>query len=59
MFKYTKRLLSDIRFWYQEVKLRSKENAEWVEGQGVDCQIGCVYSQIILSYTEKGCHIER
>lgn len=29
MFKYTKRLLSDIRFWCQEVKLRSKENAEW------------------------------
>lgn len=29
MFKYTKRLISDIRFWYQELKLRSKENAEW------------------------------
>jgi len=29
MFKYTKRLLSDIRFWCQEYKLRSKENAEW------------------------------
>lgn len=29
MFKYTKRLLSDIRFWCQEVKLRRKENAEW------------------------------
>lgn len=29
MFKYTKRLLSDIRFWCQELKLRSKENAEW------------------------------
>lgn len=29
MFKYTKRLLSDIRFWHQEIKLRWKENAEW------------------------------
>ena len=29
MFKYTKRLLSDIRFWCQECKIRSKENAEW------------------------------
>ena len=29
MFKYTKRLLSDIRFWCQEFKIRSKENAEW------------------------------
>ena len=29
MFKYTKRLLFDIRFWCQELKLRSKENAEW------------------------------
>ena len=29
MFKYTKWLLSDIRFWCQEIKLRSKENAEW------------------------------
>ena len=29
MFKYTKRLLSDIRFWCQELKLRSKENAEF------------------------------
>ena len=28
MFKYTKRLLSDIRFLHQELKLRSKENAE-------------------------------
>ena len=28
MFKHTKRLLSDIRFWCQELKLRSKENAE-------------------------------
>ena len=28
MFKYTKRLLSDIRFWCQEFKLRSKENDE-------------------------------
>ena len=29
MFKYTKRLLSDIRFGCQEIKIRSKENAEW------------------------------
>ena len=29
MFKYTKRLLSNIRFWCQEIKLRRKENAEW------------------------------
>ena len=28
MFKYTKRLLSDIRFWYQELKLRNEEDAE-------------------------------
>lgn len=28
MFKYTKRLISDIRFWSQEFKLRSKENDE-------------------------------
>ena len=27
MFKYTKRLLSDIRFWHTELKLRRKENA--------------------------------
>lgn len=29
MFKYTKRLLSDIRFWCQEIILRRRENAEW------------------------------
>ncbi len=29
MFKYTKRLMFDIRFWCQELKIRSKENAEW------------------------------
>ena len=29
MFKYTKRLLSDILFWQQEFKLRWKEDAEW------------------------------
>ena len=29
MFKHTKRLLSDIRFWCQECKLRRRENAEW------------------------------
>ena len=29
MFKYTKRLIAEIRFWCQEIKLRRKENAEW------------------------------
>ena len=29
MFKYTKRLISDIRFWRTEFKLRWKEDAEW------------------------------
>ncbi len=29
MFKYTKRLISDIRFWCQELKIRAKENAEF------------------------------
>ena len=29
MFKYTKRLLADIRFWHQALKLRRRENAEW------------------------------
>jgi len=29
MFKYTKRQISDIRFWCQELKLRRRENAEW------------------------------
>ena len=29
MFKYTKRLISDIRFWCQELKTRRKENVEW------------------------------
>ena len=29
MFKYTKRLLFDIRFWCQECKIRNKENAEF------------------------------
>lgn len=28
MFKYTKRLISDIRFWCKELKLRRKEYAE-------------------------------
>lgn len=28
MFKYTKRLLSDIKFWCQELKLRRKEDTE-------------------------------
>ena len=29
MFKYTKRLIFDIRFWCQECKLRRKEYAEF------------------------------
>lgn len=28
MFKYTKRLLSDIRFWCAELRLRHKENKD-------------------------------
>ena len=28
MFKYTKRLISDIQFWCREIKLRRKEEAE-------------------------------
>lgn len=28
MFKYTKRLISDIRFWHTELKVRRKEDAE-------------------------------
>lgn len=28
MFKYTKRLFCDIRFWWNEIKLRRKEDAE-------------------------------
>mgnify|MGYP006872990431 CR=1 FL=1 len=28
MFKYTKKLLSDIRFWWREIKLRREEDAE-------------------------------
>ena len=29
MFKCTKRLISDIRFWCREIKIRRAENAEW------------------------------
>lgn len=29
MFKYTKRLFADIRFWCREIKIRRAENAEW------------------------------
>ena len=29
MFKYTKRLISDIQFWSRELKIRAKENAEF------------------------------
>lgn len=28
MFKYMKRLLADIRFWWKEIKLRNEEDAE-------------------------------
>lgn len=28
MFKYIKRLISDIRFWCREIKLRREEDAE-------------------------------
>ena len=28
MFKYTKRLISDLRFWCHEVKLPNNEDAE-------------------------------
>lgn len=28
MLRYSKRLLGDIRFWYKEIRLRRKENAE-------------------------------
>ena len=28
MFKYSKRLMASIRFWWKEIKLRSAENAE-------------------------------
>ena len=53
MFKYTKRLLSDIRFWHQELKLRSKENAEWeriedeAEGEWRHPMAGFAYYQTI------------
>ena len=33
MFKYTKRLASTIRFWWNEMKLRSDENAKLSELQ--------------------------
>ena len=29
MFKYPKRLISDIQFWSRELKIRAKENAEF------------------------------
>ena len=29
MFKYTKRLFSDIQFWSRELKIRAKENSEF------------------------------
>ncbi len=28
MFKYTKRIISDIQFWCREIKLRREEEAE-------------------------------
>ena len=33
MFKYTKRLASTIRFWWNEMKLRSEENDKLLELQ--------------------------
>ena len=40
MFKYTKRLISDIRFWINEVRLRSDENAELDRLSDIDFQEG-------------------
>ena len=40
MFKHTKRLLSDIRFWCQELKLRSKEDAEFDRISDITLQEG-------------------
>ena len=39
MFKYSKRLLSDIRFWCQEIRIRSKENAEWERIEEADGEL--------------------
>ena len=36
MFKYTKRLISDIRFWCREMKIRRTENAEWEQTEEED-----------------------
>ena len=33
MFKYTKRLIADIHFWWNEIKLRSEENSKLLELQ--------------------------
>ena len=33
MFKYTKRLMANIRFWWNEMKLRSEENSKLLELQ--------------------------
>ena len=29
MFKYTRRLIADLRFWRKEMRLRAEENEEW------------------------------
>ena len=53
MFKHTKRLFSDIRFWCQELKLRRRENAEWeriedeAEGEWRHPMAGFAYYQTI------------
>lgn len=49
MFKYTKRLLSDVRFRCRELKLRSKENAE-LDRIEEDALIGKNHSMAGLGY---------
>ena len=29
MFKFSRRLVADLRFWRKEIKLRAEENEEW------------------------------
>ncbi|MBR1787481.1 MAG: hypothetical protein IJ756_10040 [Paludibacteraceae bacterium] len=40
MFKYTKRFISDIRFWLKEYKLRQAEDAEFDKIESIDYQEG-------------------
>lgn len=49
MFKYTKILISGIRFWCQEIKLRRKENAEWEQIED-DALAGKTHSMAGLGY---------